>query len=72
MTINGKEAMCIRLHCSNREICPGFIEKDVLLYLLETDELYIWGVCGECGVSGNLTVSLSTLLFQCPSNLMVM
>jgi len=73
MILDGKVATNIRLHCPNRELgCPGYIGKEVLIYLLETNELYIYGKCEECDVSGNLTVSLIELLAQCPSTLMVM
>jgi hypothetical protein len=68
MDINGKPAAAVKLYCSLRETgCPGFIEKDILIYLLEPDELYFWGACGECGATGSLIVSLIELLSGCPS-----
>jgi hypothetical protein len=67
MVIDGKNATSIRLWCPNHELgCPGYIGKEVLVYLLETDELYIYGKCEECDTSGNVTVSLMKLLSQCP------
>jgi len=67
MVIDGHIATSIRLWCPNKELgCPGFIERDVLLYLVEPHHLYVWGACGECGTSGNLTVDLMELLIQCP------
>jgi hypothetical protein len=67
MTINNKIAIPLKLHCPLRETgCPGFIEKDVLMYLVEPDELYVYGLCGECGSGGNITLSLMKLLAQCP------
>jgi hypothetical protein len=65
MTIDGKVAICVRLHCPQQ--CGGFIENEILMYLLEGDELYIYGVCSECGSSGNLTVPLNQLLLQVPT-----
>jgi hypothetical protein len=70
MIINGKVGISLRLHCPL--MCGGYIENDVLLYLLETSELYIYGKCGECGHSGNLTVNLMELLIQCPTTTAVM
>jgi hypothetical protein len=68
MIINGKEAVGLRLNCSLREQgCPGFIDKDIMIYLLVSDELYIFGVCSECGTSGDLTVPLNELLLQVPT-----
>ena len=68
MLIEGKLATSIQLWCSNRELgCPGFIDKDIMIYLLVTDELYIFGVCSECGTSGDLTVPINELLLQVPT-----
>ena len=52
--------------------CPGFLENEVLIYLLEGDELYIWGKCTECEGTGSLTVSLIELLTKCPTGHAVM
>ena len=65
MDINGKQATALKLHCPNQ--CGGFIENEVLLYLLEGDELYIYGKCSECGQAGNMTVSLIELASKCPT-----
>ena len=70
MVIGNKQATSLRLYCPLN--CGGYIENDVLLYLLETSELYICGKCGECGHNGSLTVDLMALLVQCPSTAMVM
>ena len=70
MVIGGKAATSLRLHCPT--MCGGYIENDVLLYLLETSELYIYGKCSECGNSGSLTVDLIELLVQCPTTTAVM
>jgi len=71
--IEGKRATSLRLWCPNKEIgCPGYIENEVLLYLLETSELYLYGKCSECGESGNVTVDLMALLVQCPTTTAVM
>jgi hypothetical protein len=68
--INGKAATCIRLFCALHQAgCPGFIEKDVLMYLLEGDEIYLYGKCGECNHSGNITISLMELLTQIPTGM---
>jgi hypothetical protein len=68
MDINGKPAHPLKLYCSLKETgCPGYIEKEVLMYLLEGDELYIYGKCGECGQAGNMQVSLIELMGKCPS-----
>jgi hypothetical protein len=67
MTINDKEAIPLRLHCPNKEVgCPGEIENAVLMYLLEGDELYVFGKCSECEASGNISLPLIELLSQCP------
>lgn len=63
--IGEKAAISLRLHCPLS--CGGYIENDVLLYLLEGDQLYIHGHCGECGQSGSLTVDLLELMSQCPA-----
>ena len=65
MDINGKQATALKLHCPNQ--CGGFIENEVLLYLLEGDELFIYGKCGECNQAGNMTVYLIELIAQCPT-----
>jgi hypothetical protein len=65
MEIAGKQAHPLKLHCSLG--CGGFIENEILMYLLEGDELYIYGKCGECGQAGNLQVSLIELMSKCPS-----
>lgn len=65
MIIEGKQATALKLHCPLR--CGGFIENEILMYLLEGDELYIYGKCGECQQAGNMTVSLIELISQCPS-----
>jgi hypothetical protein len=67
MQIEGKEASSLKLYCSLRDAgCPGYIEKDVLMYLLETNELYVYGLCGECGTTGSVSLSLEKLIGQCP------
>jgi hypothetical protein len=65
MEINGKQALPLRLHCPLS--CGGYIENDVLMYLLEGDELFIFGKCGECNQTGNMTVHLIELMAQCPT-----
>ena len=65
MIINGRAAKALRLHCPLS--CGGYIENEVLLYLLEGDELYTYGKCGECGQAGNMTVSLIELTSKCPT-----
>jgi hypothetical protein len=65
MDINGKQATPLKLHCPLQ--CGGYIGNEVLLYLMEGDELYIYGKCEECGQSGNLVVSLIELMSKCPS-----
>ena len=65
MEIQGKLAHPLKLDCPNQ--CGGFIENEVLMYLLAGDELYIYGKCGECGQAGNMTVSLIELASKCPS-----
>jgi hypothetical protein len=65
MEINGKQALPLLLHCPLS--CGGYIEKDVLMYLLEGDELFIFGKCGECDQAGNMTVHLIELMAQCPT-----
>jgi hypothetical protein len=65
MDINGKQAAALKLHCPNQ--CGGFIENEVLLYLLEGDELFIYGKCGECNQAGTMTVQLIELIAQCPT-----
>jgi len=52
--------------------CPGYLEKDILIYVLETGELYIFGACGECNVTGSLTVSFRELLMHCSVTTAVM
>ena len=37
------------------------------MYLLEGDELYIYGACSECGQKGNLTITFIELMSKCPS-----
>jgi hypothetical protein len=64
MDINGKQATPLKLHCPLQ--CGGYIENDVLLYLLEGDELFIFGKCGECGQAGNMSVSLIELMSKTP------
>ena len=65
MEINGKRAFPLLLHCPLS--CGGYIEHDVLMYLLEGDELFIFGKCGECDQAGNMTVRLIELMAQCPA-----
>jgi hypothetical protein len=64
MTISGKEATPLMLHCPLN--CGGYIENEMLMYLLEGDEMFIFGKCGECGQAGNMTVPLIQLMSQCP------
>ncbi len=70
MIIEGKQATSLRLHCPLQ--CGGYIENDILLYLLETSELYVYGKCGECGQAGNISINLMELLIQCPTTTAVM
>jgi hypothetical protein len=65
MIIGGRVAIPIRLHCPLE--CGGFIENEILMYLLEGDDLYIYGICSECNAPGNLTVPLNNLLLQVPT-----
>jgi hypothetical protein len=64
MIVNGKEAKSLMLHCPLA--CGGYIENEILMYLLEGDDLYIYGKCGECGQGGHLAVSLLDLMAQSP------
>ncbi len=64
MVIAGKQAVSLRLHCP--VLCGGYIERDVLMYLLEDNSLYVYGACGECGQHGDITLSLVQLIEQCP------
>jgi hypothetical protein len=64
MDISGKQATPLKLYCPLQ--CGGFIENEMLMYLLEGDELYIYGKCGECGQAGNMTVRLIELMGRCP------
>lgn len=67
MTIFGKEAVSLKLYCSLRETgCPGYIENNVLMYLLESNELYVYGRCGECNEAGSITLLLEELIGKCP------
>jgi hypothetical protein len=65
MVINEKAAHPLKLHCPLQ--CGGYIENEILMYLLEGDELYVYGKCGECGQGGNLQVSLIELISKCPT-----
>jgi hypothetical protein len=69
MVVNGKPAHPLKLDCPLQ--CGGFIENEVLMYLLEGDELFIYGKCSECGQAGNMQVSLIKLLSQCPASVVM-
>jgi len=64
MTIAGMKATEFKLTCPL--MCGGYIENEVLIYLIEGDQLYIVGHCGECRQSGNIIISLYTLLSRSP------
>lgn len=64
MQIEGKQATSLKLNCPL--MCGGFVENEMLLYLLEDDTIYLFGKCGECGQSANLSISLIDLLARTP------
>jgi hypothetical protein len=69
MTIAGMKATEFKLNCPL--LCGGYIENEILMYLLEGDQLYVYGKCGECGQSGNLMISLYTLLSRTPTSVVM-
>lgn len=64
MTLNGKEATPILLHCPIR--CGGYVEDAMLLYINEDHELVMYGRCGLCENFSQVAIPLIELMSQAP------